>query len=197
MNRRMKLLTGHTYHLYNRGNRKAEIFHDRGDYLYFLRQLREYLQEFPVLLIAYCLMPNHYHLIARQKGGDGISKMMQAFGTSLSKTYNEKYRTVGSLFQGRFKDEHVGDAGYLIRLARYIHRNPVKAQLCAVPEDWPYSNYCDVIGKRAGDLCDFSPVLQHFADDPGLYREFVLDPLADDWEPRLMRKIRAREQRRK
>ena len=127
MNRRMKLLTGHTYHLYNRGNRKAEIFHDRGDYLYFLRQLREYLQEFPVLLIAYCLMPNHYHLIARQKGGDGISKMMQAFGTSLSKTYNEKYRTVGSLFQGRFKDEHVGDAGYLIRLARYIHRNPVKA----------------------------------------------------------------------
>lgn len=59
MNRRMNFLNGHIYHIYNRGNRKAEIFHDRHDYLYFLRQLREYLAEYPVTLIAYCLMPNH------------------------------------------------------------------------------------------------------------------------------------------
>lgn len=190
MNRRTKLLTGHTYHLYNRGNRKAEIFHDQQDYLYFLRKFRSYLQQFPVLLIAYCLMPNHYHLLVRQLGDGGISGMMQAFGTSLSKTYNKKYGTVGALCQGRFREEHVGEVGYLMRLARYIHRNPVTARLCAAPEDWPYSNYRDVIGLRAGTLCDFSPVLHCFAGKVELYREFVLDPLDDDWEPRLIRKIR-------
>jgi len=193
MNRRTKLLAGCIYHLYNRGNRKAPIFHDDRDYLYFLRQLRGYLKSYPVTLLAYCLMPNHYHLLARPEGENAISQMLQAFGTSLSKTYNEKYQTVGSLFQGRFRDEHVGEAGYLMRVARYLHRNPVKAGLCRKPEGWPYSNYCDVIGKRTGVLCDFSPVLKLFANDFGVYQEFVLDLLADDWEPKLMRKIHARE----
>lgn len=197
MNRRMKILTGHTYHIYNRGNRKETVFHDRQDYLHFLRQLREYLPEYPVILIAYCLMPNHFHLLLRQDGDDGISNLMQAFGTSLSKTYNKKYQTVGSLFQGKFRDEHVGDVGYLRYLARYFHRNPVRALLCRAPEEWEFSNYRDVIGLRSGTLCDFSPVLALFANDAGLYREFVLDPLADEWEPRLMQKIRALEERAK
>jgi len=190
MNRRMQFLTGEMYHLYNRGNRKAEVFHERGDYPYFLRQLRDYLQEYPVKLIAYCLMPNHYHLLTQQDGDGAISEMMQAFGTSLGKTYNKKYNTVGSLFQGKFRDEHVGDMGYLRYLARYFHRNPVQAKLCRAPEDWEFSNYRDVIGLRDGTLCDFSPVLARFANDANIYREFVLDPLADEWEPRLMKKIR-------
>lgn len=190
MNRRMKLLTGHTYHIFNRGNRKAEVFHDRQDYLHFLRQLREYLQEYLVTLIAYCLMPNHYHLLMRQDGDNAISEMMQALGTSLSKTYNQKYDTVGSLFQGKFRDEHVGDTGYLMYLARYIHRNPVKAGLSPAPEEWEFSNYRDVLGRRDGKLCDFSPVLGCFANDVKIYSEFVLDPLADEWEPRLMKTIR-------
>ncbi|MCI0699270.1 transposase [candidate division KSB1 bacterium] len=77
MNRRMKFLTGETYHLFNRGNRKAEIFHDREDYLHFLRQLRDYLQEFPMTLIAYCLMPNYFHLLAQQDGDGAISGIVQ------------------------------------------------------------------------------------------------------------------------
>ena len=190
MNRRMQFLTGERYHLYNRGNRTAEVFHAREDYLYFLRQLRDYLQDYPVTLIAYCLMPNHYHLLTRQDGDNAIPEMMQAFGTSLSKTYNKKYDTVGSLFQGKFRDEHVGDMGYLRYLARYLHRNPVQAKLCHAPEDWEFSNYRDVIGRRHGTLCDFSPVLERFEDYANIYREFVLDPLADEWDPRLMQKIR-------
>jgi len=189
MNRKMKFLNGHIYHLYNRGNRKAEVFHDRQDYLHFLRQLREYLQKYPITLIAYCLMPNHYHLLVRQDGEGAISDMMQAFGTSLSKTYNKKYQTVGSLFQGKFRDEHVGDTGYLMYLARYFHRNPVKALLCRAPADWEFSNYRDVLGLRHGTLCDFSPVLACFAHDVQIYRDFVSEPMADEWEPRLMRKI--------
>lgn len=195
MNRRMKILTGHTYHIYNRGHRKETVFHDRRDYLHFLRQLRDYLKAYPVTLLAYCLMPNHYHLLLRQNGDDGISDMMQAFGTSLSKSYNKKYNTVGALFQGKFRDEHVGDAGYLRYLARYFHRNPLQAKLRAAPEAWEFSNYRDVIGLRHGMLCDFSPVLALFANEASLYREFVLDPLADEWEPRLMRKIRAMEEK--
>lgn len=195
MNRRMQFLTGEMYHLYNRGNRKAEVFHEREDYLYFLRQLRDYLEEYPVTLTAYCLMPNHYHLLMRQDGDHAISEMMQAFGTSLSKTYNKKYNTAGSLFQGKFRDEHVGDMGYLRYLARYFHRNPVQANLCRAPEGWEFSNYRDVIGLRHGTLCDFSPVLERFANDANIYREFVLDPLADEWEPRLMKKIREARER--
>ncbi len=109
-------------------------------------------------------MPNHYHLLVRQDGEGAISDMMQAFGTSLSKTYNKKYQTVGSLFQGKFRDEHVGDTGYLMYLARYFHRNPVKALLCRAPEDWEFSNYREVLGLRHGTLCDFSPVLACFAN---------------------------------
>lgn len=195
MNRSMPLLTGHTYHIFNRGNRKATVFHERSDYLHFLRKLRDYLLEFPVTLIAYCLMPNHYHLLLRQNGDNGISDLMHAFGTSLSKTYNEKYRTVGSLFQGRFRDSHVGDQAYLKLVARYIHRNPVKDKLCSRPEDWEFSNYCDAIGAREGKLCDFSSVLAGFANDVAVYRDFVFDPLADEWEPRLMRRIRASEEK--
>lgn len=195
MNRHMRLLTGHIYHLFNRGNHRAIVFHERRDYLHFLRKLRDLLKEYPVTLIAYCLMPNHYHLLMRQDGNNGISDLMHAFGTSLSKTYNAKYETVGSLFQGRFRDSHVGDQAYLKLVARYIHRNPVKDKLCRAPEDWEYSNYCDVIGARAGKLCDFSSVLAGFANDVTVYREFVLDPLADDWEPRLMRRIRAAEEK--
>ncbi len=197
MNRRMKFLNGHIYHIYNRGHRKATVFHDRQDYLHFLRQLREYLEKYPVTLIAYCLMPNHFHLLLRQDGDDGISDLMQAFGTSLSKSYNKKYNTVGALFQGKCRDEHVGDTGYLRYLARYLHRNPVKALLCQQPETWEFSNYADVIGLRHGTLCDFSPVLAGFANDFQIYREFVLDPLADGWEPRLMRKIHAAEAKKK
>ncbi len=190
MNRRMRFVTGQMYHLYNRGNRKAEVFHDRQDYLHFLRQLREYQQKHPVTLIAYCLMPNHYHLLVRQDGDGAISDMMQAFGTSLSKSYNQKYQTVGALFQGKFRDEHVGHTGYLMHLARYLHRNPVKAHLCRAPEDWEFSNYRDVLGLRHGKLCDFSTVLACFANEVKIYREYVLDPLADEWGPRLMKKIR-------
>ncbi|MCI0690607.1 hypothetical protein L0337_01220 [candidate division KSB1 bacterium] len=82
-------------------------------------------------------------------------------------------------------------------LARYFHRNPIKALFCQRPEEWEYSNYRDVIGQRHGTLCDFSPVLACFANDPQVYREFVLDPLADGWEPRLIKKIHAMEAKRR
>ena len=157
MNRRMGFVTGQIYHfhLYNRSNRKAEVFHDRQDYLYFLRQLREYQQKYPVTLIAYCLMPNHYHLLVRQDGDGAISDMMQAFSTSLSKSYNQKYQTVGALFQGKFRDEHVGHTGYLMHLSRYVHRNPLKSRLCRAPENWEFSNYRDVLGFARGQALRF------------------------------------------
>lgn len=185
MNRKDPLIPGEYYHIYNRGNRKQEVFGDRADYFYFLRKLREQKQIHGVTIAAYCLMPNHYHLLLKQEpsltcehvklggGMNRISTMMQSIGTSIAKTFNKKYKTVGSLFQGTFQSKYISNDAYLIHLARYIHLNPVATGLVKRPEDWEYSSYLDIIGTRRGVLPDKNLILQYFNDNPDSYCEFV------------------------
>ena len=87
-----KLMTdiGQYYHVLNRGNEKQEIFYDAENYYFFLRQLGKYLKLYGPTLVAYCLMPNHFHLIMHENGNDGIPRCMHALQTSFSKAVNEK-----------------------------------------------------------------------------------------------------------
>jgi putative transposase len=162
---------GGYYHLYSRGNNYQDVFLERENYLYFLRQLRRYLRHEDVEIIAYCLMPNHYHLLVHLMTDD-LSGLMQPFALSYTKAINKRYGRVGSLFQGRFQAVRVDRDEYLVHLSRYIHLNPVIAKLVEQPEDWEFSSYREYVGLRAGTLPKTDVVLSQFPSRD-VYRQFV------------------------
>jgi REP element-mobilizing transposase RayT len=168
--RKFEFRAGEYYHLYNRGNNYQPIFFERENYLYFLRQLRKYLLD-TLVVIAYCLMPNHYHLLVYLKT-DNLSSMMQPFALSYTKAINKRYERVGSLFQGRFQAVHVDRNEYLLHLSRYIHLNPVFAGLVKNPEDWEFSSYREYISPRDGTLPQPEVVLAQFPS-PSAYSQFA------------------------
>jgi REP element-mobilizing transposase RayT len=165
---------GQYYHIYNRGARKAKIFFNDGNYQYLLRLVKEYYQKHGATVIAYCLMPNHYHFLLRQEMDEPLSKFMQVLFNGYVQALNLQQGRTGTLLEGRFKHKCVDKWEYLIVLCRYIHRNPVKAGLVAKPEDWAYSNYREWIGLSGGALVDKVFVRDHFpsADE---YVNFVND----------------------
>jgi REP element-mobilizing transposase RayT len=169
--RRVEFLADEYYHIYNRGNNFQPIFFERENYLFFLRQLRQYLVPRVLEIIAYCLMPTHYHILGRLVTDD-LSAHMQPFALSYTKAVNKRYGRAGSLFQGPFKAIRVDREAYLLHLSRYIHLNPVRAGLVPRPEDWEFSSYRDFVGIRRGTLPRPEIVLAQFSSS-GDYRAFV------------------------
>jgi putative transposase len=174
--RRPPYLPGHYYHIYNRGAHKASIFHEEDNYLFVLRKMKHYVRELTLTLIAYCLMPNHYHYLVRQDGEQRAGLLPQRVFNSYSKAYNKQYDHGGTLFQGPYQVILVDETDYLLHLCRYIHANPVKDGLTASPEAWPYSNYAEWIGIRPGTLVD-SQFVQEYFPNPAAYTAFVLNYL--------------------
>ena len=118
--------TGSYYHIYNRGNRKQQIFLNYKDYERFLDKVLKYKKKFDVNIVAFCLMPNHFHFLIQKLSSSNVSKFFSDLCNSHSKYFNTKYDTVGSLYQGRFKAKVVDKDEYLIHVSRYIHLNPVE-----------------------------------------------------------------------
>jgi len=174
--RGIELCGGEYYHLYNRGNNRERIFYTRENYLFFLRQWRKYLV--PILdVVAYCLMPTHYHMLLLKEAD--LSHRMQLFSISYTKAINKRYDRVGALFQGAFQVKHVGKNEYLVHLSRYIHLNPVLADLVRQAEEWEFSSYREYLGLRLGTLPSLSIVLSQFPS-PNAYREFVESYASED-----------------
>lgn len=154
---------GHYYHIYNRGVNRQPIFFARHNWGFFIQRLREYFTDETAIIIAYCLMPNHFHLLIRVLCEDFGKTVMQPFSTSYTKAINKEQYRVGSLFQGRYKGKHVDKEGYLLHLSRYIHLNPVEAKLVKHPADWHFSSYRDFVGLREGSLPQPDIILAQFA----------------------------------
>lgn len=159
------------YHIYNRGVEKRTIFEDDQDYRVFLKNLKEYLSPpldidkfqggtlknnvYPyrllknyfaeISLIAYCLMPNHFHFMIQQKSKRAIKNFMQSLLTRYSMYFNKKYSRVGKLFQGHYKGVLITDESYLLHLSRYIHLNPFEY---TKDLESAYSSYSDYLGIR-------------------------------------------------
>ena len=142
------------YHVYNRGNRKQDIFTENADYVGYLERLRKCKDKHKISIICYCLMPNHFHLLLRQDSKIPISSFIQSLHTSYSMYFNNKYNKVGHLFQGPFKQKEVDKDEYLLQVSSYIHLNPMVDGLAIKPEDYQWSSYPDYIGAREGTLCD-------------------------------------------
>ena len=150
---------GGYYHVYNRGNRKQDIFIEDVDYVGYLERLRKCKDKYKISIICYCLMPNHFHLLLRQDSEIPIFKFIQPLHTSYSMYFNNKYDKVGHLFQGPFKQKVIDKDEYLLQVSSYIHLNPVVDGLASKPENYQWSSYPDYIGMREGTLCDKKMVL--------------------------------------
>jgi REP element-mobilizing transposase RayT len=150
------------------------LFLNPGNYEYCLRLVKRHQQRYGATVIAYCLMPNHYHLLLRQDTDEPLSRFISVLFNAYVQALNRQQGRKGTLFEGRFRHAGVDREEYLVHLCRYIHLNPVKGGLAAAPEDWPYSNYQEWIGLRPGTLKDKLFIREHFAT-PQAYRDFVTD----------------------
>jgi putative transposase len=170
--RRTPFQAGNFYHIYNRGNNRQNIFFDRENYLHFLRLMREHLANNGVDILAYCLMPNHYHFLVYLQD-DNLSAAMHRLSVAYTKGINKRFDRCGALFQGRFQSIHVNDTNYLIHLSRYIHLNPVKAGFVDRPEEWEFSSYREYARLRSGTLPQMEYLKLQFQDE--IDREFKID----------------------
>lgn len=165
---------GHFYHIYNRGAQKQRIFYEAENYLYLLKLLKKNVAKHSITVIAYCLMPNHYHFLMRVDENGNLAKCVTNTYNSYVQAVNKRYERKGSLFTERFKSIHIDKQEYLIYLCRYIHRNPLRAGLVDRLGDWAFSNYLEFVGLRQGSL--FCPVFfSSYFSDAQEYSDFVLD----------------------
>ncbi|BFU92124.1 MAG: hypothetical protein NTAFB01_33110 [Nitrospira sp.] len=118
---------GYAYHVLNRGNGGATVFHKDADYAAFLDLLGTAKVRHPIKIFGFCLMPNHFHLVIAPKIGDGLSPFMQWWLTSHVRRYHRHYRSHGHVWQGRFKSFPIQQDGHLLT----VLLNPVRANLVA------------------------------------------------------------------
>lgn len=158
-------LSDGVYHIYNRGVEKRKIFIDEKDYYVFLRFLKEALTDPSLLpkdpkrikkrrknfydridLLAYCLMPNHFHLLIKQKTERAMKEFMQSLATRYSIYFNWRHNRIGSLFQSNYKAILIEDEPYLLHVSRYIHRNPIDYFDVLIDS---YSSYAQYLGVKS------------------------------------------------
>lgn len=177
--RKDKLISGETYHLYNRGVNRNNIFFKEENWEYFLNRLRHYFTPQTCKLLAYCLMPNHYHLLLLVKIENFGRKVMHLFTIAYTKAVNKKQNRVGPLFQGPYQFRHIKSDRDLLHLSRYIHRNPIEAGFTKTPADWTYSSYLDYLGQRKDNLVNTDLILSLF-ENPRSFVQFVSEAGQDD-----------------
>ncbi len=163
----MKIVAGEVYHIYNQGNNQETIFYHDEDYLEFLNLFRKFVYAHCTVL-AYCLMPNHFHFLidateasAKLKRIGNIDSCELSNGfrllqSSYAQHINNKYERTGSLFRqkAKAKSTAAGNEQYRFIAFNYIHQNPIIAGLVAKMEDWKYSSFADYAGLRNGTLCN-------------------------------------------
>lgn len=178
---------GEYYHAYNRGVAKMDIFRDDEDYAALLNLFKRYLSpevakdakrctlpnyRSSVDLVAYCLMPNHYHLLFYLKEKQGIEKLMRSVMTAYSGYFNKKYDRVGSVFQNHFLASRIPTDAYLWQVSRYIHLNPL--DIGRAPLTYSFSSLRYYRGDKTADWLTVSHLVET-QDERMRYVAFVLD----------------------
>jgi putative transposase len=188
------------YHIYNRGVEKRIIFKDDLDYKVFLSYLKQYLSPLDtkeldlskdkdknsllrnnyadkIKLLAYCLMPNHFHLLVKQGESRTIESFMKSLSTRYVIYFNRRHKRVGRLFQGIYKAVLVKTDEQLLHLSRYIHLNPVIDGKLSI--DKTYSSLADYLGKRKTKWLQTKEVLSFYSQNSKelTYDNFIFDYL--------------------
>jgi putative transposase len=178
MARRPRLFApGLLYHVIVRGNQRQRTFLNDQDYRTYLDRLAKYRERYGYFVHAYCLMPNHVHLLL-ESSDQPLAKFMQGLQQSYSQYFNLSHRKVGHVFQGRYKAIICAKDEYLLELIRYIHLNPVRAGMVKTPERYGYSGHQVYVEGKGGKIIDPGKVLRLFGGKAG-YQQFVRDGMAD------------------
>lgn len=196
----------HYYHIFNRGINSQTIFQDDNDYQRALElisyykfssskirfsqlikqpkelKLKNYTrltqeQKHLVEIIAYCLMPSHFHLLLKQQTENGISKFLADFQNSYTRYFNTRHIKFGPILQGQFKGVLVENDNQLVHLSRYIHLNPYAAEIIKDQnklEEYPWSSFSDYLYMTTNSICSPDEVLFHFKDRLD-YKQFVVE----------------------
>src|SRR5215470_14514416 len=131
---------GICYHVINRGNAQATVFHTPDDFRAFLAVLAEAVERVDPRVIGYCVMPNHFHFVLWPKGDGDMSRFMQWLLTAHVRRYHAVHDSSGHLWQGRYKAFPIQDDDHLLTVLRYVERNPLRARLVRKAENWPWSS---------------------------------------------------------
>ncbi len=204
--RRVPLVTDQYYHVFNRGINRQPIFLGFKEYrrafdlldFYSFATVKLRFSKFLLLtkgeriaifdklrkennklvdIIAFCLMPNHFHFLLQQKQDNGISKYMAIFQNSYTRYFNTKYNKIGPILQGQCKAVRVEDDEQFVHLTRYVHLNPYTSYVVKDKGDletYPWSSFPEYIGKVSTDVCKKDIIVERFKDTVS-YKTFVFD----------------------
>ncbi len=160
---------GYPHHIVQRGNRRQEVFFKDEDYREYLKILREYSNKNKLSIVAYCLMPNHVHLIVIPETKEGLARAIGETHRNYTRMINFREKWRGYLWQGRFSS-YVMDEKYLYSAAKYILNNPVKAKIVKMAEEYRWSSIQHHLGREN---------IPYISDD-------MLQGIVDDWGTYLM-----------
>jgi putative transposase len=163
------------YHVLNRGNARRMIFRKDADFEAFERVLAEGLARYPVDLLAYCLMGNHWHLVVRPHTDEALGRLMGWVGVTHVRRHHEHYHTRGGghLYQGRFKSFPVQDDRHFLTVCRYVEANPLRAGVVGCATQWRWSSLHTRLHRGASELrCEPWPVPR-----PSRWRQTVNEPM--------------------
>ena len=165
------------YHVMNRGVGREAIFDSDRDKNFYKNLARGIFQDYPIEILAYCIMNNHFHFVIK---GDllDFSKALQRVNLSYAMTYNSRRDRVGHVFQNRFKSEMIDSESYLMAAMRYVHNNPVKAKRVKDPGEYPWSSYGEYF--NLGDknmrflttLKGRMEIFGHFEKSPRIFKKY-------------------------
>ncbi len=176
---------GAFYHVCSRGSNKQVIFYDDSDFTFFLQLCSLAHSKHELVVHSYCLMTNHYHLFIETPKGN-LSQIMKFINERYAMYFLRKYRDKdGHVFRGRYKRFLVQEDLYAKNLSRYIHLNPVSAQMVKCPEDWRWSSYKCFIGlETKPDFLNTGYILDSFSENPQtalkFYKEYMHENIKDD-----------------
>jgi putative transposase len=165
------MYAGQYYHVLNRANQKAEVFHEPADYDAFVRLMSRAQEQVALPVLAVCLMPNHVHVVVNPAANKDVTKWMHWLFTTHSRHYNDKYQKVGHVWQGRFKAVITQCDQHLLTVVRYVERNALRAKMVGAAEDWRWSSLHWRLAVRSP--FELTPMPMPL---PSWWREFVNQP---------------------
>ena len=177
-------LTDYPHHVILRGNNRQPIFAGDADRLRMLSLMEEHGRAHGVEIHAYVLMDNHLHLLATPEDAQGLSRLMQSLGRRYVAWFNHKYQRSGTLWEGRFRASLIDSERYFLTCMRYIELNPVRAGLCASPQEFAWSSCSHHLGSRRDLLVTDHPLFWSLGNTPferdAAYGELLGQGLAED-----------------
>lgn len=177
---------GAWYHLMNRGRRGERVYASDSDFQEFIHLLKETSEVFNLRVASYCLMSNHYHILAQTPEGN-LSRCMRHLNGIYTQRYNRRHNTEGQVFRGRYKAIVVEEQEYLMGLVRYIHRNPVRSGLVDSVDEYSWSSHKGFLSSSKGWKWLYKePVLEQFGDtyskQKQAYRQFMQEEDSEEIE---------------